>query len=321
MKVDTTLLREKFVIREKNADADEKALEFVCPSSRVALTIEPRGRGADDFVIRGKNMHACVRVAALIVNEYDKRGPILVREPPFKWDELWKKIVNDYERRYNQERWIAVYFKGRPIFQDGNYHPFVDVIEKCDMINTGPYEKSIDMAETAFKQTGKDVDIKYDSNVALVSVVEDNHGRCSLIIRGPANTKTFNFTMHPLDQRDVLPPVQLLISAANFLEGIQLCYMTGFSMEKINKGIIKSDMIEHKQAFEARKRINELNSTIKVTEGKYRMNFRPERPNFYEILKDTEEIARKLIPDPEPKVGEDMVDNDDGDMIDDDYIT
>lgn len=298
MKVDTTLLREKFVIREKDASNDKKALEIVCPSSRVALTVEPRGRGADDFVIRGKNMHACVRVAALIVNEYDKRGPILVREPPFKWDELWRKVVNDYERKYNPERWIAIYHKGRPIFQDGEYHPFVDIIEKCDMLNTGQYEKSIDMAETAFQQSGKDVDIKYDSNVAMVSVVEDNHGRCSLIIRGPLNTKTFNFTLHSQIERDVLPPVQPLITAANFLEGIQLCYMTGFNLIKISKGIITPDMFDHALTFEARKRINELNSTIKVTEEKFRMNFRPERPNFYEILTETESHARKVIPDP-----------------------
>ena len=169
MNIDTSLLREKFVIHEKTVYVEDKGLEIRCPSTRMQIDLQAGELPVETFIVRTHNMHGCARMVARIILDYEKKGPILSRLKDINWKELWNASVSDYERNYNPQRWVCIYHNGKILFQDGEHHAFLDVIEKCDVLNKGDYDKSIDMAEDAFHQNGKDVTIRYDSNVALVA--------------------------------------------------------------------------------------------------------------------------------------------------------
>ena len=293
----TTLLREKFVIRDTMpmSASDREAVTAV--SNRIVLTLgTDSGAAAETFVIRSQNMHGCVRLAALISKEYSERGPIMNRNNPFKWDDLWQAVIKGYEKKWNIKRWVAVYHKGRAVYEEsaGPRHPFLDIIEQCDARNKGTYEKAIEVAQDAFRQAGKMVTINHDSNVALVMNLKDSEGKSGLIIRAPGRTMTFNIIAAPKDNRRVTPP-QLLGLSSMYLEGIQLAFFIGNTKQKITYDLITRESPEAKQCLEAEERIITLNSEIAKMEAAIHVSYRPERPNFKELQDEAQVQARKSL--------------------------
>lgn len=295
MNIDTSLLREKFTIREKTEHQGDKALKIVCPSTRMSINLQSGELPKETYVIRSYNMHSGTRIASKIIHDYEKNGPLMSRSISLDWTELWDNSLSSYERAHHTDRWVAIYHKGVPIFSAGEYHSFLDVIEKCDYMNKGNYDKSIKIAEQAFRQAGKDTTITCDSTVALISILAKDSGRCSMVIRGPSNTTTFNYSLKPLDKNKTLNIPQGLSTAADFLEGVQLAYMVGFNSEKLNQGIISKYSDEEKKMVKARERLTELNSLINSMERRYKVRYRPERPNFETLIFQTEKHAKNTV--------------------------
>lgn len=295
MNIDTSLLREKFTIREKTTHQDDKALKIVCPSTRMSINLQSGELPKESYVIRSYNMHSGTRIAAKIIHDYEKNGPIMSRSISIDWTELWDNSLSSYERIHHANRWVAVYHKGIPIFSFGEYHSFLDVIEKCDFLNKGNYDKSIKIAEQAFRQAGKDTTITCDSTVALISILGKDSGRCSMVIRGPDNTTTFNYALKPLDKKENLNIPQGLSTAADFLEGVQLAYMVGFNSEKLNQGVISKYSDEEKKMIKARERLTELDGLINSMERRCKVRYRPERPDFETLIFQTEKHAKNRV--------------------------
>jgi hypothetical protein len=217
------------------------------------------------------------------------------RHIPFDWDKIWNGVVNDFEYAYNPERWIAFYNEGKAVYQRGDHHPFLDVIEKCAVANKGEYDQTVIMAEEAFRQTGKTVRITYDANVALVMNFEDNVGRCAIILRGANRTTTFNFSAQARP-KTVLGIPQCISGAAAFLEGVQLAFQVGMYTEKIRLGLIERFSKEEKIARDGRKRLGRLSTEILNMESAFEVRYRPERPEFKRIITDAERLAQKTVP-------------------------
>jgi len=291
----SSLLREKFVIQDPKADMDTNKTVFAV-SNRMAVDLKSNlGENQERFVIRAQNMHLCIRMATRILQSYMQSGKIMDRKEEYDWPTIWKSIVNEFERKYNPSRWVAVYYKGRVVFEDGeDRHPFLDVIEKCAATKDSVYEEAIPMAEDAFRKTGKVVNINYDGNVALVVHLERNHGRCSVILRGPNKTTTFNFTATP-NPKELLNFTQCLAMAANFLEGIQLAFRVGMNEEKLKLGIISPRSDEGEEHKDAKRRLSFLSSQISTMESSFKVRYRPERPEFHYIVNDTEKLAHKIL--------------------------
>jgi hypothetical protein len=295
----TSLLREKFVIHDPNAEAALEGKPVVALSNRIVLELRSKQDVLEEtFIVRAQNMHGCVRMCMRILQSYQQGGPLLSRAAPFDWATAWDVTVNDYERVYNPQRWVAVYAKGRLLYESGNRHPLLDVIEKCHARNKGPYDDAILMAEDAFKQTGKVVKIEYDGNVALVVSLEKTQGRCGIILRGANRTTTFNFSA-AAKKEAVLNFPQILGTASAFLEGIQLAFLVGMNNEKIRLGIIERHSKEETQTREARRRLARLGAEIANLEGAFEVRYRPERPEFQEIISDAEKLAQKILQPPE----------------------
>jgi len=303
----SSLLREKFVILDpKIADVEKRST--VALSNRFIVELRnAAGRISETYIVRGHNMHSVVRMATRILYAFNNGGALSTRASPYDWEQAWDSIVNDYEYAYNPQRWITIYKDGKCVFSAGEYHPFLDMIEKCDHENKQEYDYSIPMAEALFKQAGKDVQISHDSNVALTVHFEGDQGRCGIILRGSNRTTTFSFSTRPKEQKQILNIAQCLGSAAAFLEAVQLAFLIGMNVEKIRIGIIERFSKEEKQTREGRQRLQRLTSEIANLESAFDVRYRPEKPEFHLMMAEAEALAQRVL---EPPRKEDTQDSD-----------
>lgn len=294
----TSLLREKFVLREPGADAPPPV---VAMSNRISLTLSTIYNEAETYILRAQNMHTCVRLAAAVAKEFADRGPIMGRMHDFKWDYLWKDVIKGYERDWNKDIWGTVYFRGKKMYGSAENHPFLDIIEQCDAINkSGDYDESVKFAEAAFQKAGKTVKIEHDANVALIIKIkqteEEKEARCGVILRGAGGTTTFNYTVTPkkAGAEMVAVPTLMTVSAA-FLEGVQLAFTVGLLNKKRELGLIVKYTEEDRKAEKSTSRLINLNTAISRFEQKFNVQYRPERPHFAEMVNDAEGKAMKIL--------------------------
>lgn len=293
-----SLLREKFVIEDRDTSGSAGAKPIIATSNRLVLDLRmPGPLGAHEiFAVRAQNMHSCVRMAAKIIRSFQTNGPILHRVVPFDWKASWDSVVNEYEYAFNPNRWVSVYNHGMVLFAEGPRHPFLDVVEKFDALSKGNYEKAVTMAEDGFKQAGKEARITHDSGVALVVNFEDSAGRCAIIMRGPEKTTTFNFSTN-FGKNAANIPMALSASAA-FLEGIQLSFMVGLYNEKLRRKMIEPGDIMIKKAREGLKRLAVNNTEILSLEKACEVRYRPEKPVFPAIIAEAEAHAKRTLVTP-----------------------
>lgn len=292
----TALLREKFTISDPFAKTMQAREPVIALSNRVAIELTTKDKKrTESFAVRAHNMHLAVRATARILQTFENTGPILNRNTPYDWSAAWDSIVNNYEYAYNPGRWIAIYSQGKLVFESGEHHPLLDVIENCQHENQGVYDESITMAEQVVKDAGKDVRISYDGNYALVVDANNTEGRFGIILRGADKKTTFNFSAKVTEKYPKLNIPQCLAVAAAYLEGIQLAFMVGTNNEKIRLGIIPRHSKEEKQTLEARKRLGRLNAEISNLEGSFEVRYRPEKPVLPHIVIDAENRARVVL--------------------------
>lgn len=292
----TSLLREKFVIHDAMpADMTDNE-PIIALSNRMKFTLTYRDGSAETYVVRAQNMHTTARLAAQMAKDFYDYGSLIERAKPFNWESAYRAITKGYEQSWNPNRWVAVYHNGRVVYEDGEgtRHTFLDIIEQCDTRNKGDYEKTMEIAKDAFKQAGKLVNIEHDTNVALVMKVEGNEGKCGVILRGPNKTTTFNFAAHPKAGREPKPS-QCLTAAAAFLEGIQLAFLVGMTKQKVRYELIDSTSEEARKGDAASQKLGRLNSAITQFENLLTVAYRPDRPNFAEMIDEAEEFARQVL--------------------------
>ena len=295
----TTLLREKFIIKTEEPVFNDEIKDTPASSNRMPVYLQAGGLEPEEYVVRAHNMHSCARMVAKMMQDYDKGGPLLNRVTPYKWEDVWGEVVNDFELAYNPDRWICVYYKGKPLYEAGKRHPFLDVVEQCDAVNkTDDYDASLKLAEDAFMRAGKSISIGYDSSVAIIANILKHEGRCGMIFRGPERTTTFNFVLEAKKESQPIDAPQVLQTAACLLEGIQLSFMIGVTHEKLRREFINSGSQEARKAREGRRRLLQLNTSISALETNNNVRYRPERPDFNRIILETERIAHKLVRDP-----------------------
>ena len=295
----TTLLREKFEIKDPE-DINSSAEGIVTALSNrmvVPLLDADKPEHNETFVVRAQNMHTCVRMAAMIAKERYDRGPIMNRGRDFYWDDPWRTIIKGYEEDWNPSIWCVVYYKGRPIFEAGERHPFLDIIEQCDIKSKQDYKDSVVFAEDAFSQAGKKVDIEHDANVALIVSIKEDKSKCGLIIRTPLKTTTFNFTAKPYESRShaKLKISVVLSVCAAFLEGIQMSFACGLLNKKVNLGVIEPRSKEDQRVKKSNDRLVNLNRAIVNFETTFSVSYRPERPSFVDLTQEAEQFAWEFL--------------------------
>lgn len=288
----TSLMREKFVIRDTAASEGDD--HVIALSNRMLVPlIDGRGRTIETFVIRAQNMHTNVRAAARLAQEFQTKGSIVSVLDEFDWQDFWYKLTEGFEREHNPGCWIAVYNEGKCVFEEGEHHPFLDIIEKFDATHNDEYARSVNLAEEAFKQAGKTVKIEHETNVALVVSINEAQARCGIILRGAGSTATFNFTAKQRNDQKLRVSQCLSVSAA-YLEGIQLAFSVGMGKRKLDYGLIE-DKAEQKKIYDGEKRLGRLNHAILQFDQAQNVNYRPDRPDLYKQISDAEKFADKIL--------------------------
>jgi hypothetical protein len=298
---ETSLLREKFTIQDLDKQGANAAI--IVLSNRISLDLRDKdGNIQETLVIRGQNMHCCVRMASRIIKSFELAGPLMGRAKDYDWGADWKYLYNDYERKFNPDLWLTIYHKGRQIFVFGKHHPFVDLIEHCHEKSSGSYEKSEKIAEDKFRKTGKNIKIQYDGNIAMVINGETEKVlRCGVILRDANRKATFNFALSPpkdVDKDSARAKVNLsfcISACAAFLEGMQLAFLVGMNQEKMDRGIIDKRSDEAKKTREANLRMNRLRTEIANLEDKYAVRYRPEKPDFEQLKENSIALAQRTL--------------------------
>lgn len=304
----TSLMREKFIIQGE----DKKEAPIVALSNRITIhLISDDGIDDETFVIRTQNMHSCARLAASITKEFYERGTIAGRITPLAWDSLWLDVIKGYEKDWNPDIWCVIYYKGRPLYQDGEHHPFLDIIEQCDVANKGAYTKSVEFAESAFSQAGKKVKIDHDANSALVTAITTEQAKCGIIVRAATGATTFNYTATPSARanRPIYVHTTLTVAAA-FLEGVQLAFQVGLMNRKQQFKLIEKYSDEDRKHKRAQRRLINLDTAISNYENNFTVTYRPDRPTFKEMVAKAEEFSIKILkPQIEAKIASGELDN------------
>ena len=293
MELNTTLLRERFILTDIK---DAKAAPVIATSNRITLALQQgtSNTTSETFVVRAQNMHSAIRMAACILQTFLRVGPLLVRAEPFDFDDAWRRICSDHEVSFNHNRWVAVYARGKPIFKSGDYHAFLDVIEKCDSVNPGNYDRAVHIAEDTFRKMGRELTIAHEANIGMVIHVKPDMGRCGLILRNPHKSTTFNY-MAESKSGDEVSPLMCLTACAAFLEGVQLAVRVGMINEKIRANILERHAPEAKESQSATRRLKQLEATIIEMEERLSVRYRPEKPEFHAIIQEGELFQRKLL--------------------------
>lgn len=295
MTFNTTLLREKFIIQDRQDNDPESAI--VAVSNRIAVPlINSNGKLEETYIVRAQTMHDTLRMAVQLLNAFQKGGALSIRKPEFRFDAAWKKAKYEMAGFPSSALWVAIYKDGQLIYKSGEPHPFLDVIEKCDATSKESYEKSVKLAEKAFSQLGRDVKITHDANIALVMTITDEMAKCGVILRDALKQATFNFQaeQNP-DEKESVSAAPCLTVCAAFLEAIQLSFRVGMSQVRKEYELFGAGSDEAKRLTLDRKRVSDLMTDITTFENLYDVHYRPDKPNFRNLSDQAERLTRRQI--------------------------
>ena len=293
-----TLLREKFEIREvqktsgqrnsNTEDAPEDAPETVTAlSNRIVIPFEiSHTAEVEEFVIRSHTMHSSVRLARELIQDFQRRGPLGNRVDKIDWARHWDRVMTPEQQSFDPDYWCAVYLNGKLVYSDQNHHPFLDVIEKFAARPDVEYENSLALAEDAFAKAGKDVRIFHDSKIAAIIEIRQKSTRAGIIIRSPKKTTTCNISIEKLNKKDdhIRPSFDL---CAAYLEGIHHSFMIGH-LEKTIKDKA-SDLVgqTRRRIKKSRDRLYDIQRMTDTLGRQINVQYRPEKPNFKQIIYET----------------------------------
>lgn len=292
----TSLLREKFTLTDPAADPNVTS-PIIALSNRMSLSLlDKDGDASETYVIRTQNMHSCTRLAAAITKEFYDHGVIMTRDTPLDWDRLWGDVIMGYEKDWNPDIWATIYYKGRILYKFGKHHPLLDLIEKCDAANEQDYAHSVALAEEAFQKTGKPVKITHDSNIALIISVQEKEARGGVILRGANRKTTFNYTVRPKYENADPVRISLILSvSAAFLEGVQLAFAVGMANRRRALDLIEKFSDEDRKGKRSNERLIRLGNVVETMEQKHTVTYRPDRPDFHQMVRESEEFASKIL--------------------------
>lgn len=274
---DLALLREKFDIRPINAGtsritASGNRLQIPLPGTSLPL------------VIRCHSMYMTLRYGAEILRQlafHDKIGDM---EGFIDWQSIWNKLAAPFEQDNVPETWCCLYYMGKPIFSHGKHHMFIDIIEQCEFKSNEGYDQSIVIAKKAFHDLGRPVMIDYQSHSGFSLDKDGEMLRAAITMRVPGQTSNFIIRMSKSDVALAAAPTPLdsMALSANYIEATNMAVRLGF----IEKDFQKRNIDPNKDAEYTviKRRLYTLKRDIDHIEQKYRVYFRPDRPNFDAII-------------------------------------
>lgn len=285
---ETSLLRERFVIQNDGGQIEAASNRIACP------LYNSKGELVEEFIIRGQNMHSCARMVSRLLQSYFIGGPLVGRKIPLDWEALWKGIITSFDKENNENLWIAIYHKGNTIFQSGEHHPFLEMIEKvaAQRPAEAPYEGTVETAENLFRRGGKNYQIQHVSHMAFLFSLKQNAVRYSFMIRGVNKANTLSALMRlSKEEQESLNPAVYMYNASLYLEALQMVFLIGRLTHKEKKGALEIASSDAKTLREARRRMTRLEGEIAHLEEDHKIAYRPERPDFKNMIDSAQGLS------------------------------
>lgn len=274
----SSLVREKMTFTTDAFAGDDAGEELhVIRSNRIFLNLEQNGR-KEKIAVRAQTMHVTLLLASKIMFSFFKNGLFLLRAEEYDWQQQWESILSSYEQKYNPNVWAVVYINAKPVFKTKD-STYIDVVEKCALLNVDNYDATVGVAEEAFKQAGKAVSIGHESHVAAVFSSDAESINCGVIDRSAGKNVAFNFIAAGGDKERRL--VQSLAVTASFVEALNLRRIVREAQMKIRMEEITTSSPEAIQMRAAAGRLMSLSKMITSFEEIYEVKYRPAKPDFY----------------------------------------
>lgn len=277
-----SLLREKFCIRDIASDKDP----LIVLGNRLQI---PMGPNNDEppLVIRCHSLYMALRLVAAFIKDSSYTGLNEDVAATYQWTDKWEDLIQPFEKIYAPDTWVAVYNKGRCLFESGTPHHFFDLIEHCQFSNRDKYDYAVEMAQAVFKKAGKPLLIEHESHVGYVQEEVGDAVRMALVLRMPGQKATFTIHMQSTGDDNIPPPdYQAMQTGANFIEAISRAIQAGFTQKTILSKKLSPTSKEGKEHKETLKRLAVLESDIKRAESRYDIRYRPEKPDFKAIQEE-----------------------------------
>lgn len=278
---ETSLLREKFVINAKGH-------EMVVLSNRMVAPMHgSNGKLKETYIVRGQNMYSCIRMVSKLTQAYYVGGSLIERQRPLDWDKIWESCGSAFDQSFKPDNWITIYKDGEIIYASGEHHGFLDIIEKFSFQKSGhPYEDALQLAKETFKNSSDDVSVEHDANVALIINANDKKIRCGMTQRSLNRKMTLSFSteLKSDDPDETINLPQYMAAAAAQCEGLQLIYTLASLIKLREAQKIEKGSDEARKLREAQTRMNQLESEISNLETSYKIRYRPEKPQFKELI-------------------------------------
>lgn len=274
-----TLYREKSTVhRFGDSAAGEAAL--VVRSNRLALTMERDGI-REQVVVRGQNIAATLRLAAVVIDQFRRDSGSFRRPEPLDWQELWGRRVSDYERLHNPESWVSLHVGGTRVFTSRE-DSAIDEIERLAR-GAEVDESLLKGATRALLGAAEDLVIQHDSQTAVVATPFSDYHRVAVLDRHGGRTGSFAMSVHHPD-----PPRRKvrLSGFVNYTADVIEALNQKAFLERIRQMVEQDDLKPGTPATPAlvsaamaRKR--DLMQFIVAYERAHRLTYRPDRPEFY----------------------------------------
>lgn len=272
----TSLVREKMTFNDTAFAGDDESGATV-RSNRLLLKLYHKDK-VEKVAVRTQTMHTTLLLASKIMFSYFKNGLFSGRADSYDWDTQWDAVLSDYERKYNPNIWAVIYVDGNPVFRTKE-DPYLDIVEKCAVLNADNYDATIGVTETALRQVGKSMRIDHATHVAAVFTDVRNAMKCGIVHRVDGKNTTFNFTAAKGDwQRRI---VQTLVTAAAFLEALNLRLVVRDLQGKIRRKEITTTSPEAARLRSAAARGMLLHKSIGSFEGMYEVKYHPAKPDLF----------------------------------------
>jgi hypothetical protein len=274
----SSLVREKMTFTaDAFAEVDPGEELHVIRSNRIFLNLTKNGR-TEKIAVRAQTMHVTLLLASKVMFSFFKNGLFLIRPEEYDWQQQWESILSSYEQKYNPNVWAAVYINAKPVFKTTD-SPYIDIVEKCALLNIDNYDATVGVAEEAFKQAGKAVSIGHESHTAAVFSADEKTVNCGVIDRSGGKNVAFNFIVAGGDKERRL--VQALAVTASFVEALNLRRIVRETQMRIRMEEITTSSSEAIRMRAAAGRLMALTKMITTFEEMYEVKYRPAKPDFY----------------------------------------
>lgn len=278
-----SLLREKFTIHDIGLDAHP----VIALGNRLRVDLPKQNT---PLIIRGHSMHMTLRFGAELLKHLSYISHVENVETVIDWQQQWDKLIKPFEADNVSGTWITIYYEGKILFESGDHHMFFDIIEQTEFKQMGSpngYEQSIVMAQNAFKQMGRSVMIEQESHVGFVLDADPDEMRFAIILRTPEQKATFIVRVSENKDMKLRPHDYICLHlAADYIEGINMAVRSGFMEKNIQSGQIKQYSDDMKYYRKIQKRMQSMVLGIEQAERKYKIFYRPEKPDLKNIQKE-----------------------------------